>query len=145
MILEEIGQEQTQKLQKLEQSWREQRASALAQGLVAQEPCPVCGSLEHPKPATIPVESIGDEQIDDARATLADLQAQSEKRFYAQHAFATLIEERLIESKDHDQSPVAAPTEQQFEKHWRDYEHKHQKLNVDRSNATARRCSPAGF
>ncbi|MGI9953252.1 SMC family ATPase [Moorellaceae bacterium AZ2] len=37
---------------RLEQAWRAQNAAALAAGLRAGEPCPVCGSREHPCPAT---------------------------------------------------------------------------------------------
>ncbi|GFN22327.1 AAA family ATPase [Thermanaeromonas sp. C210] len=35
----------------LEQAWRVQKAASLAAGLRAGEPCPVCGSREHPCPA----------------------------------------------------------------------------------------------
>ncbi|MCR5736282.1 MAG: SMC family ATPase [Eubacterium sp.] len=39
------------------------RAGIMAQKLVAGEPCPVCGSKEHPNPAVLSQESISEEQV----------------------------------------------------------------------------------
>lgn len=55
---------------RLELQWHTGQAALLAQELQQGEPCPVCGSAEHPKPAT-PQEGgqlISKEQVDQARS-----------------------------------------------------------------------------
>lgn len=52
-------------------AWRAGRAGVLAARLLADEPCPVCGSREHPRPATMPADDGGsDAQLDAAQARL---------------------------------------------------------------------------
>ena len=41
-------------LQQMEHAWREGQAGVMAESLRRGEPCPVCGSLEHPHPARRP-------------------------------------------------------------------------------------------
>ena len=54
-----------------EELWRSGRAVALAAGLRAGEPCPVCGSIEHPAPASGAEGGVADEQLDASRAAAA--------------------------------------------------------------------------
>jgi exonuclease SbcC len=46
----------------LEEAWREAQAAVLARGLIPGEPCPVCGSTDHPAPARdaadVPTETL---------------------------------------------------------------------------------------
>lgn len=53
----------------IEARWRAGRAAVLADLLVDGEPCPVCGSCEHPVPAT-DVAAIDDADLDAARTRL---------------------------------------------------------------------------
>lgn len=53
-----------------ETAWRLGRAATLAQGLTAGDPCPVCGSEEHPAPARASADGCGDAELEAARQAL---------------------------------------------------------------------------
>lgn len=55
-------------LNNLQKRQREGRAGILAADLIEGQPCPVCGSTHHPKPATSGVTIPSDEEIDEAAA-----------------------------------------------------------------------------
>ena len=52
---------------KLEYLWHTTQAAQLAKTLQHDLPCPVCGSVEHPAPATFHDEEVSKSQVDDAR------------------------------------------------------------------------------
>ncbi|WP_141432377.1 AAA family ATPase [Bacillus sp. 03113] len=63
-------------VEELEQKWINGQASVLASKLRTDEPCPVCGSLDHPHPATDHVTSLPDEQdLKAAKTQLTELEA----------------------------------------------------------------------
>ncbi|MDW6004667.1 AAA family ATPase [Vibrio mangrovi] len=53
----------------LEMQWHSAQAAILAQKLETGEACPVCGSCEHPAPATFTGAEISKDQVQQARAT----------------------------------------------------------------------------
>ncbi|ENM5766634.1 SMC family ATPase [Vibrio mimicus] len=65
-----------QSADKLELAWHTQRAAELAQELRQNEPCPVCGSLEHPNKAQFSGDAVTKLQVEQAR----NLQQQSVER-----------------------------------------------------------------
>ncbi|MDX2305748.1 MAG: SMC family ATPase [Microscillaceae bacterium] len=53
----------------LERQWRLSQAAALAETLENNQPCPVCGSTQHPYPAQKNETYVSDQQITDAKQT----------------------------------------------------------------------------
>ncbi|MEW1760851.1 SMC family ATPase [Streptomyces cyaneofuscatus] len=96
------------------ESWlglRERRlrdiAAELAAGLVAGEPCTVCGSAEHPAPA-----SPGDGHVDRAteEKALAVHRSAEETRTGAEHALALVRERQAAARREAQGDDSAAPT-----------------------------------
>ncbi|MET9096535.1 SMC family ATPase [Streptomyces cyaneofuscatus] len=96
------------------ESWlglRERRlrdiAAELAGGLVAGEPCTVCGSAEHPAPA-----SPGDGHVDRAteEKALAVHRSAEEARTGAEHALALVRERQAAAEREAQGDDSAAPT-----------------------------------
>lgn len=59
--------EENQKYELLYQKFFEEQAGILAQGLKTGEPCPVCGSIEHPKAAQITGKAPNQKEVDEAK------------------------------------------------------------------------------
>jgi DNA repair protein SbcC/Rad50 len=59
--------EQRRDTQDLERRWVAGQAGRLAATLVLGEPCPVCGAVEHPRPAQSGVDQINDDMLEEAR------------------------------------------------------------------------------
>lgn len=62
----------------------EEQAGILAEQLVAGEPCPVCGALEHPRPARLPEEAVSEA---DVKAAKQEREAAEQKRDEAYQRF----------------------------------------------------------
>ncbi|SEQ13434.1 AAA family ATPase [Piscibacillus halophilus] len=54
--------------EKMEQAWIHGQAGILAEHLHDGEPCPVCGSMDHPKKAELAVETPSKAELDEAKA-----------------------------------------------------------------------------
>jgi len=59
---------------KIQAQWVAGQAGLLARALVADEPCPVCGSLEHPRPARSKRRLTEQEEVEAAQRALKDAQ-----------------------------------------------------------------------
>ena len=68
-------------------------AGYIATGLVAAEPCPVCGSREHPRPAVRRPGDVTRDEVDAAAARLAEATAALEEASIAANAIAAQLAE----------------------------------------------------
>ena len=83
-----------------DEAWREAQAGRLADGLRAGEPCPVCGSTEHPTPAPLPAETPAQDEVEALRraAELASAaRDEATKRLVAAETSAAAATARLAE------------------------------------------------
>lgn len=71
---------QRRDLDLLDRAFRGASAGALAAALAAGEPCPVCGSREHPAPAPAPANAPGEETLDVARRLLTQREREAGER-----------------------------------------------------------------
>lgn len=108
-IQEALFKEKTD-LRLLEKTRLEGRAAILAKGLVPGEPCPVCGSTEHPSPAVWDRELPEDEAIEAKTAHVEELtdeletikgeQNETEKKLSEKRASVAVHEKNLGELRD---------------------------------------------
>lgn len=63
-------------LEQVEATWRAGQAGVLARGLMPGEPCPVCGSREHPAPAAAEEVVPHEEELEARRRALEKLEAE---------------------------------------------------------------------
>ncbi len=64
--------------------WHSQQAAILAAELQMDQPCPVCGSLEHPNPAKTHEESVPQAQLDSLEMKL-DLEVKAQEELWQAH------------------------------------------------------------
>lgn len=79
--LETVGKEQKQTYLKqkrayetIEETWLKNQAGILVSHLHDGQPCPVCGSVEHPNKATYGEHSVTREQLDEAKQLLKEVE-----------------------------------------------------------------------
>ncbi|QIL86924.1 SMC family ATPase (plasmid) [Vibrio sp. HDW18] len=104
----------------LELSWHTQRAAELAQALQTDQPCPVCGSIDHPQPAQFLGDAVTKTQVEQARAaqqhSVEQLQAASNAEQQQRFKWQQLEQELTSLSADLDVqgvAPLAVLVEQQ--------------------------------
>ncbi len=61
----------------MERDYYDQQAGVLAQTLRVGEPCPVCGSCQHPAPALRTLEAVGKEELERQKKLTEELQKQT--------------------------------------------------------------------
>ncbi len=76
------------RLAELEQRWTESQVVLLATQLEPGEPCPVCGSTEHPAPARATVVTLGPEELAEAREAVSRALAERTAAVAMQHTTA---------------------------------------------------------
>lgn len=64
------------RLIELRKNYISAQAGSLAQALTANQPCPVCGSLEHPNPATLGSQDVTEQQIQSQEQIVSDANKQ---------------------------------------------------------------------
>lgn len=74
--LEQMANEKMSQLKAMEETWIRGQAAILAQKLVEGEPCPVCGSLEHPQPAHAVGYLPGEQELTAKKEELERIQLQ---------------------------------------------------------------------
>lgn len=92
-----------EKRQQAEKMLENCRAGILAKDLREGEPCPVCGSVHHPAPASFPAESVTEEQCREYGDQESDAQNKKEEALRAAEgvkATVAALEEQLRENID---------------------------------------------
>jgi len=75
----QIKDQQQQTFNQLDQQWRRSQAALLAEHLVADEPCPVCGATQHPQPAAKTAEFVSNQAWEAADAAYKTAQQDYEQ------------------------------------------------------------------
>jgi DNA repair protein SbcC/Rad50 len=96
----------------LEKHWGEAQAGLLADALAEGQPCPVCGSTEHPAPAELPGEAPSQREVETARkAAAAALELRDAAREALRTAEAThaAADARAVQRAESIPSELADP------------------------------------
>lgn len=86
--------EERNSFQRLEQAFMDSQAGILSQILVEGEPCPVCGSRTHPRPAVMAESAITKEAWQEAKAHLESREIELQKKNTLAAAFNGQVEEK---------------------------------------------------
>jgi exonuclease SbcC len=111
----------------LDKRWRRNQAALLAEALVDDEPCPVCGSHEHPAPAEKTNDYISTEQLERAKAereNAGDFYERAKRKF-EQHKAEKDETEQDIAGFKKLLKELADVSEEEFLKRTRQLEHEH--------------------
>ncbi len=76
----------------MERAFLDQQAGIMASSLTAGAPCPVCGSLEHPHPASLTAEAPTQAQLEQERKWLQKARARRDRASQEASAFAAKAE-----------------------------------------------------
>lgn len=106
---EAVAQEESEQIEKelqlalkkhndLERAWHNGQAAILASELIENKPCPVCGSVHHPKPAVSEENKITEVDLQTAHELVANLEA---KKQTAQSSWLALHENTVRLDADH--------------------------------------------
>ena len=94
-----IGEERAKKsthYDTLEKQWRLSQSALLAEKLVLDQPCPVCGSLEHPNPAQKTSEFVSNEELEIAKKS----RDESEKLYDGKQVIFNELDKKVVLLKE---------------------------------------------
>ncbi|MCQ2559527.1 MAG: SMC family ATPase [Clostridia bacterium] len=78
--ISEQHEEQAQRLAQAEKAFLDEQAGILAQNLQTNQPCPVCGSLSHPRPAQLNAQAPSEAELKQAKNFLAKLHQEVQQK-----------------------------------------------------------------
>lgn len=105
--LAQQAQEESERFHRLQREFLDQQAGILAQKLEPSQPCPVCGSLEHPAPAPLDQSAPQEQEVKEAQDQAASLE---KKASQASQDCATLQGElRQLEQRFSQESQALFP------------------------------------
>lgn len=108
LALAQAADEQLQAYTRMQRAFLDAQAGILAGSLQAGIPCPVCGSVEHPRPAVLSEHAPTEEQVKCAKTAYDDAQAaaSAEQEIGVLETRADALEQALTDAQTKEMSSL---------------------------------------